>query len=67
MPWQLLVQVIAQKVEYVHPHAAVFHQFSIRRNILKISGNQQLEKDHGVDRRGAGIAIEFLRVLIKKT
>jgi hypothetical protein len=67
VPWQLLVQVIAQKVEHVHPHTAVFHQFSVGGYVLKVSRDQQLEEDHGVDRGVAGIAIKFLRILVKKT
>ena len=50
VPWQLLVQVIAQKIEHVHPHAAVFHQFSVRGDVLKVSGDQQLEEDYGIYR-----------------
>ena len=67
MPWQLLVQVIAQKVEHVHSHATVFNQFSVGGDVLKVSCDQQLEKDHGVDRGVAGLAIKFFRILIEKT
>jgi len=64
---QLLVQVIAQKVEHVHSHTAMFHQFPVGGDVLKVSRDQQLKKDHGVDRRVAGPAIKFLRILVKKT
>ena len=45
----------------------MFHQFSVGGNVLEVTRDQQLEKDHGVDRRVAGPAIEFPRVLIEKT
>src|SRR5680860_636253 len=66
MPWQLLVQVIAQEVEHVHSHTAVLHQFPVGGNVLKVSRDQQLKKDHGVDRGVTGIAVKFFRILIKK-
>jgi hypothetical protein len=62
MPWQLLVQVIAQKVEHVHSHAAMFHQFSVGGNVLEVTRDQKLKEDHGVDRGIAGPAIKFLRI-----
>ena len=61
------LKAMAQEVEHVHPHAAVFHQFSIGGDVLKVSCDQQLKEDHGVDRGVAGPAIKFLRVPIKKT
>ena len=45
----------------------MFHQFSVGGDILEATRDQQLEKDHGVDRRVAGIAVKFFRILIKKT
>ena len=45
----------------------MFHQFSVGGDVLKVSRDQQLEKEHGVDRRVAGPAIKFLRILIKNT
>src|SRR5680860_1796951 len=67
MPWQLLVQIIAKEVEHVHSHAAMFHQFPVGGDVLKVTRDQQLEKNDGVDRGVAGPAIKFLRILIKKT
>ena len=35
--------------------------------VLGVTRDQQFEKDHGVDRRVAGPAVKFFRILIKKT
>nr|WP_245726636.1 hypothetical protein [Pricia antarctica] len=67
VPWQLLVQVIAKEVEHVHSHPAVLHQFPVGGDVLEVSRDQQLKKDHGVDRGVAGPAVKFFRILIKET
>ena len=66
MPRQILVYVITQKVEHVHSHTAVFHQYSVGGNVLEVTRDQQLKKDHGVDRGVAGPAVKFLRIPIRK-
>ena len=45
----------------------MFHQFSVGGDVLKVSGDQQLEEDHGVNGRVARPAIKFLRVPVKET
>ncbi len=66
VPWQFFVQVIAQKIEHVHSHTTMFHQFLVGGDVLEVTRDQQLEKDHGVDRGVTGPAIEFLSIPIKK-
>ncbi len=46
VPWQILVDVIAQKVEHVHPHTAVLHQFPVGGVVLKVLINS-LKKTTG--------------------
>lgn len=67
VPWQALVYVKTQKVEHVHSHTAMFHQFPVGGDVLQVSRDQQLKRDNGVDRGVAGPAIEFPRILIEKT
>jgi len=45
----------------------MFHRFSVGGYVLKVSRDQKLKKDHGVDQRVTGIAVEFFRILVKET
>jgi hypothetical protein len=58
VPREFLVYAIAQKVEDIQAHPAMFHKLAVAGDILQITNQTELEKYHGVDTLLAAVAIK---------
>nr|GFB41473.1 hypothetical protein [Tanacetum cinerariifolium] len=60
VPGQVLVHLVAQKIQNIEAQAAVLHQAPVADQIFQAADEHQLEKDDRVERRLTRVAVEAL-------
>lgn len=60
VPRELLVYAIAQKVEDIQAHPAMFHKLAVAGDVLQIAHKTELEEHYRVDTLLAAVAIKVL-------
>ena len=66
MPWQLLVDIIANEEQDVQPHGTVVDQLAVTDDVLQVAHQAQLEEHHRVDTLLATVTIIILGKRIEK-